>query len=225
MGEKDSVTPMMRQYQEIKAQHPDEVLFFRLGDFYEMFDEDAIEVSRLLNLTLTHRGSAPMCGIPYHAATSYLKRLLDAGKKVAVCEQLTLPESSRELARREVIQVYTPGTVVDDEYLDSFNDNFVFCVDVVKGQCVWRPFKRDVPGKGSWQGPDILISCFTHEYSVDCRAAGLGRPVLHGQKAQGGPRFTGADRHQASFMELLAQGGENPDCEGPQSREPVTFRA
>lgn len=136
MGEKDSVTPMMRQYQEIKAQHPDEVLFFRLGDFYEMFDEDAIEVSRLLNLTLTHRGSAPMCGIPYHAATSYLKRLLDAGKKVAVCEQLTLPESSRELARREVIQVYTPGTVVDDEYLDSFNDNFVFCVDVVKGQCV-----------------------------------------------------------------------------------------
>ena len=136
MGGKDPVTPMMRQYQEIKAQHPDEILFFRLGDFYEMFDDDAIEVSRLLNLTLTHRGSAPMCGIPYHAATSYLKRLLDAGHKVAVCEQLTLPESSRELARREVVQVYTPGTVVEDEYLDSFKDNYVFCVDVFKGQCV-----------------------------------------------------------------------------------------
>ena len=136
MGGKDPVTPMMRQYQEIKAQHPDEILFFRLGDFYEMFDDDAIEVSRLLNLTLTHRGSAPMCGIPYHAATSYLKRLLDAGRKVAVCEQLTLPESSRELARREVVQVYTPGTVVEDEYLDSFKDNYVFCVDVFKGQCV-----------------------------------------------------------------------------------------
>ena len=134
MADKNELTPMMRQYQEIKKEHPDEILFFRLGDFYEMFDEDAIEVSRLLNLTLTHRGSAPMCGIPYHAAVNYLKRLLDEGKKVAVCEQLSLPENSRELAKREVIQVYTPGTVVEDEYLDSFSDNFVLAVDLVKGE-------------------------------------------------------------------------------------------
>lgn len=134
MADKKELTPMMRQYQEIKKEHPDEILFFRLGDFYEMFDEDALEVSRLLNLTLTHRGSAPMCGIPYHAAVNYLKRLLDEGKKVAVCEQLSLPENSRELAKREVIQVYTPGTVVEDEYLDSFSDNFVLAVDLVKGE-------------------------------------------------------------------------------------------
>ena len=92
---------MMKQYLEVKSAHPDDVLFFRLGDFYEMFGEDAMEVSRLLNLTLTHRGDQPMCGIPYHAAKSYLKRLLDAGRKVAICEQLSLPENSRELAKRK----------------------------------------------------------------------------------------------------------------------------
>ncbi|HPB42395.1 MAG TPA: hypothetical protein PLR03_06175, partial [Sphaerochaeta sp.] len=76
-------TPMMAQYRSIKEQHPDSVLFFRLGDFYEMFEDDAIEVSRLLNITLTARGGVPMAGVPYHAAKNYIKRLLDAGKKVA----------------------------------------------------------------------------------------------------------------------------------------------
>ena len=85
MGKSDELTPMMRQYMDIKEKHQDMVLFFRLGDFYEMFNEDAIEVSKLLNLTLTRRGSSPMCGIPHHAARSYLKRLLDAGRKVAIC--------------------------------------------------------------------------------------------------------------------------------------------
>lgn len=126
---------MMKQYLEVKSAHPDDVLFFRLGDFYEMFGDDAMEVSRLLNLTLTHRGDQPMCGIPYHAAKSYLKRLLDAGRKVAICEQLSLPENSRELAKREVIQVYSPGTVVDDEFLDSHRDNFVLALDIVKQSC------------------------------------------------------------------------------------------
>lgn len=127
--EKDNeLTPMMRQYLEIKEQHKDEVLFFRLGDFYEMFFEDAIEVSHLLSLTLTHRAGNPMCGIPYHAAKSYLKRLLDMGKKVAICEQLSLPENSKELAKREVIQIYSPGTVIEDEYLDSESDSFIISV-------------------------------------------------------------------------------------------------
>ena len=78
------MTPMVRQYFEIKKEHQDKVLFFRLGDFYEMFNEDAEKVSKLLNLTLTHRGQMPMCGIPYHAAKNYLKRLLDYGIKVAL---------------------------------------------------------------------------------------------------------------------------------------------
>ena len=120
---------MMRQYMEIKEKHQDMVLFFRLGDFYEMFGSDAEEVSKLLNLTLTHRASMPMCGIPYHAAKNYLKRLLDAGKKVAVCEQLSLADNPRELAKRSVTEIYTPATVVDDEYLDSLSSSFVMAVD------------------------------------------------------------------------------------------------
>ena len=99
----NELTPMMRQYMDIKKEHSDEVLFFRLGDFYEMFFEDAVEISHLLNLTLTHRAGHPMCGIPYHAAKTYLRRLLDLGKKVAICEQLSLSESSKELAKREVV--------------------------------------------------------------------------------------------------------------------------
>ena len=128
----NELTPMMRQYLEIKEQHKDEVLFFRLGDFYEMFFEDAIEISHLLSLTLTHRAGYPMCGIPYHAAKSYLKRLLDMGKKVAICEQLSLPENSKELAKREVVQIYSPGTVIEDEYLDSESDSYIVAVNFTK---------------------------------------------------------------------------------------------
>ena len=126
------LTPMVRQYMEIKKEHQDKVLFFRLGDFYEMFNDDAVEVSKLLNLTLTHRGAMPMCGIPYHAAKNYLKRLLDYGKKVAVCEQFLDPNEKSKLAKREVTQVYTPATVVDDEYLDSLSSSFVAAINVEK---------------------------------------------------------------------------------------------
>ena len=125
MPKEEKLTPMMRQYQEIKAQFPDTILFFRLGDFYEMFGNDAVAVSGLLNLVLTKRQDAPMCGIPYHAVKNYLKRLLDAGKKVAICEQISLPQNSKELARREVTGVFTPGTVVDEEYLDSLSPSYI----------------------------------------------------------------------------------------------------
>ena len=130
--EEKELTPMVRQYIEIKKEHQDKVLFFRLGDFYEMFNDDAVEVSKLLNLTLTHRGTMPMCGIPYHAAKNYLKRLLDYGKKVAVCEQFLDPNEKNKLAKREVTQVYTPATVVDDEYLDSLSSSFVSAINVEK---------------------------------------------------------------------------------------------
>ncbi|MFA6845735.1 MAG: DNA mismatch repair protein MutS [Sphaerochaetaceae bacterium] len=122
------VTPLMVQYRAIKAKNIDKVLFFRLGDFYEMFDEDAVEVSRLLNLTLTHRAQRPMCGIPYHAAKSYIKRLLDLGKKIAICEQMQLTDNPRELAKREVIQIVTPATVVDDDFLDARSTSYVLAV-------------------------------------------------------------------------------------------------
>lgn len=125
MGE---LTPLMKQYYSIKEENKENVLFFRLGDFYEMFDNDAQEVSRLLNLTLTHRGKVPMCGIPYHAAKNYIKRLLEYGKKIAICEQIKLTDNPKELAQREVIQVITPATVTDLDYLVSDNYNFIMAI-------------------------------------------------------------------------------------------------
>jgi len=132
MAEEEKLTPMMVQYRQIKEQNPDSVLFFRLGDFYEMFEADAIEVSRILNLTLTKRNNQKMCGIPYHAAKTYIKRLLDAGKKIAICEQTELPEGGKQLAKREVVQVVTPATVVEDDFLQSDHDNYVLCVSFQK---------------------------------------------------------------------------------------------
>jgi DNA mismatch repair protein mutS len=123
-----NITPLMAQYRKIKAQYAAEVLFFRLGDFYEMFDSDAIEVSRLLNLTLTHRGESPMCGIPYHASRVYIARLLRLGKKIAICEQIALPENGKGLAERKVIEVITPGTALEEEYLEQSTNNFLASV-------------------------------------------------------------------------------------------------
>jgi DNA mismatch repair protein MutS len=122
---------MLDQYRRIKREHQGEVLFFRLGDFYEMFSDDALEVSALLNLTLTSRNGLPMCGIPYHAARSYIARLLKLGKKVAVCEQLTEP--GKGLMEREVVEVITPGTTVDDDYLDKGSANYLACFAAAGG--------------------------------------------------------------------------------------------
>lgn len=121
----DTLTPMMRQYRRIKGEQKDAVLFFRLGDFYEMFERDAKEVSRILNITLTTRHNIPMCGIPYHAAGSYIPRLLKAGKKIAICEQIALPEGGKGIAERKVVEIITPGTVVEQDYLDSNTNNYL----------------------------------------------------------------------------------------------------
>ncbi|MGD1833435.1 MAG: DNA mismatch repair protein MutS [Sphaerochaetaceae bacterium] len=129
MAEK-KITPMMKQYLDIKREYAGEVLFFRLGDFYEMFLDDAKEVSRLLNLTLTHRNGIMMCGIPYHAAKTYIKRLLDEGKKIAICEQVKMPEESGAIATREVVQVISPGTVVEEEFLEDHDSNYLLSVTI-----------------------------------------------------------------------------------------------
>jgi DNA mismatch repair protein MutS len=118
-------SPMLEQYRKIKREHQGEVLFFRLGDFYEMFADDAVEVSSLLNLTLTSRNGQPMCGLPYHAARSYIARLLKLGKKIAVCEQLTEP--GRGLIERKVVEIITPGTTVDEDYLDKGSPSYLAC--------------------------------------------------------------------------------------------------
>ncbi|MFW5800785.1 MAG: DNA mismatch repair protein MutS, partial [Spirochaeta sp.] len=121
-------TPMMQQYRRIKERQQDAILFFRLGDFYEMFFQDAKEASAVLGLTLTQRHGIPMCGVPYHAANTYIRRLLHAGKKIAVCEQTELPSSGKKIATREVTQVISPGTIVEQDFLDSYRDNYLVAV-------------------------------------------------------------------------------------------------
>jgi DNA mismatch repair protein MutS len=121
-------SPMLEQYRRIKKEQQGNILFFRLGDFYEMFAEDAIEVSALLNLTLTSRNGLPMCGVPYHAARAYMARLLKLGKKIAVCEQLAQPGKVQKVIEREVVEVITPGTTVDEEFLDKGSSNYLCCL-------------------------------------------------------------------------------------------------
>src|SRR5712675_744836 len=111
-------TPLMRQYAAIKKQHPNALLFFRLGDFYELFFEDAVVAARELQITLTSRNkekdhAIPMGGVPYHAAENYLSKLLRKGFKVAICEQMEVPSAATKLVRREVTRVLTPGTAID----------------------------------------------------------------------------------------------------------------
>lgn len=120
------LTPMMAQYRSIKERFADSILFFRLGDFYEMFDRDAVEASSLLDLTLTQRAGVPMCGVPYHAAATYISRLLAAGRKVAICEQTTGP--GKGLMSRDVQEVITPGTVLDDGLLLRASNNYIVAI-------------------------------------------------------------------------------------------------
>jgi len=122
------LTPMMKQYHAIKAKHQDMLLFFRLGDFYEMFEKDAHEASSVLNLTLTSRHGIDMCGLPYHAAGNYISRLLATGRKVAICEQVEDPSKAKGIVKREVTRVITPGTLVDEKFIPSNDHNLLMAV-------------------------------------------------------------------------------------------------
>src|SRR5205814_1435257 len=128
MANDTELTPMMTQYRRIKSELPaDALLLFRLGDFYEMFFEDAQTGAQLLNVALTKRGIVPMCGIPYHAANTYIGRLLKAGRKVAICDQM---EDARpgQLVKREVTQILSPGTHFDERILVAERNNFLAAV-------------------------------------------------------------------------------------------------
>lgn len=131
-------TPMIQQYLSVKAEAQDALLFFRLGDFYEMFFEDAIIASRELELTLTGReGGAeeriPMCGVPYHSADNYISRLIDKGYKVAICEQVENPQEAKGIVRREIVRIVTPGTVMEGKQLPEGTNNYVACLASVEG--------------------------------------------------------------------------------------------
>ena len=160
---KFKVTPMMQQYLEIKEEHPDTILFYRMGDFYEMFFEDAIEASQILGITLTSRNKktdtepVPMCGIPYHALQGYLAKMVQAGKRVAICEQVEDPAAAKGIVRREVVQIVTPGVVTDNQLLDEKSNNYIAALsadkssttigisflDVTTGEFLTGEFKDD----------------------------------------------------------------------------------
>ena len=127
------LTPMMQQYMETKKEYPDCILFYRLGDFYEMFFDDAITASRELEITLTGKNCgleerAPMCGVPYHAVDGYLNRLVSKGYKVAICEQVEDPATAKGLVKRDVVRIVTPGTNLDTQSLDETKNNYIMCV-------------------------------------------------------------------------------------------------
>ncbi|MBU1567187.1 MAG: DNA mismatch repair protein MutS [Proteobacteria bacterium] len=125
------ITPMLQQYLEIKEQHENAILFYRMGDFYEMFFDDAITASRILGITLTSRNKksdqvqVPMCGIPYHAAQTYLAKLIHAGQRVAICEQTENPAEAKGIVKREVVRIISPGVITDDQLLDGKSNNYI----------------------------------------------------------------------------------------------------
>ena len=128
-----TLSPAMRQYQQFKTQYPGYVLFFRMGDFYEMFWEDAKTAAKTLGVALTSRnkGAAdeiPMAGVPFHAVESYLRKMIAAGHKVAICEQMEDPAMAKGVIRREVVRLMTPGTLTDDALLDGRSDSFLAAV-------------------------------------------------------------------------------------------------
>ncbi len=140
----EKYSPMMEHYLSIKKKYPDCIIFYRLGDFYEMFFDDAVEASKILDLVLTGRecgkgkdNRAPMCGVPYHAADEYLAKLVDAGKKVAICEQLEDPSKveSGKMVERGIIRIVTPGTQTNGAYMDEKANNYLFCIALGKERC------------------------------------------------------------------------------------------
>ena len=126
--ETEKLSPMLKQYLDIKQKYSDYILFFRLGDFYEMFFDDAENVSRELELALTSRAGSPMCGVPYHSSEIYIKKLIDKGYKVAICEQLTDPAASKGLVERDVIRLVTAGTVIEASMLNEDSNNYIACI-------------------------------------------------------------------------------------------------
>lgn len=183
----DDLTPMMKQYHEVKRRFPGKLVFFRLGDFYEMFYEDAVTASRELEITLTSRNKdkggspIPMCGVPYHSVDGYIARLLKKGFKIAICEQVEDPRTATKLVHREVTRVLTPGTVVEEMLLKPKDHNFLGCF-LVTPDGVGLAFldlstsdflAAEFPGDDAWQkavdelsrfGPcELVLPEETHE--------------------------------------------------------------
>jgi len=180
----DVLTPMLRQYQQVKSEHPDAILMFRLGDFYEMFFDDALSASKALSLTLTARGrgtsnEAPMCGVPYHAADGYIACLVGKGFRVAICDQVEDARQAKGIVRREVTRVVSPGTLTDPAHLQAREPNFIAAV-------VRDPAPAGRPGAGGLGAAMLDLS--TGDFRVvEARGAGAAETLLD-RLAGFGPR-------------------------------------
>lgn len=126
----EKFTPLIKQYKQIKSKYKDCILLFRLGDFYEMFEDDAVRASKILNLVLTSRNNLPMCGVPYHSVTNYIQKLISSGQKVAICEQLESPDVAKGVIKRDVVRVLTPGTIIEEEFLQPKLNNYLMGIVV-----------------------------------------------------------------------------------------------
>ncbi len=204
-----ALTPMMVQYRELKRRYPDYLLLFRLGDFYETFFEDAEAAARLLQITLTSRQGAPMAGIPHHAADGYIARLVRAGRKIAISEQLEAPGKTKKLLKRDVVRIITPGTITDTAYLDAANN---FLMAVVRSREATGVALLDVSTGEFWAGQDgaredavlsaallrrpaeILVPAATREsQALQARLAATGATLTVWELATGGSRRAAAD--------------------------------
>ena len=178
----EPTTPLMQQYHAVKKQHPGALLLFRLGDFYELFYDDAVVASRILQITLTARNkekgqAVPMCGVPYHAAENYISRLIRAGHKVAICEQMEEPGPGKKLVRREVIRVLTPGTASGTGLVDARENNFLAAV----ARSVGAGAAASVGGRPSGRAAELTIGLAYVDLSTgEFRATEFG-----GEKAEG----------------------------------------
>src|SRR5690348_18096950 len=166
----------MLQYREIKSRHPNTILFFRMGDFYEMFEDDAKLGARVLGLTLTSRNNGgasevPLAGVPVKAATEYLRKLVSAGHRVAVCEQVEDPKLAKGLVRREVVETITPGSILAEDWIATSRNNFLAAVfpqdgavghaalDLTTGEFVWETLSPDelLPGLARYVPADLVV--------------------------------------------------------------------
>ena len=180
-------TPVMRQFQELKSRHPEALLFFRLGDFYELFGPDAQTAAPLLGLVLTARQGVAMCGVPFHSSKTYLAKLLKAGHKVAVAEQMEDPSKTKKLVRRDIIRLITPGTIIEDELLEATATNFLVavefdivgwgaaCIDVSTGE-FWAT--QALNDRGNRRLFDLLARVRPAEMLCSPEAAAQLRPAL-----------------------------------------------
>jgi len=198
---------MLAQYQAIKREHPDVILLFRLGDFYEMFGDDAKAAAEILNLTLTSREIGkgrriPMCGVPHHAIERYVARLIAAGHKAAICEQMEDPKKARGLVKREVTRVLTPGTVVEDYLLEERRNNYL--VAVVAGAADTRGDGGAAPRVGEWGL--AAVDCSTGEFAVTQTASERVEDSLLEELSRLGPAevlLPPALAQDAAFVDLL----------------------